>query len=600
MTAKVGIGDAIYLKDKKAIEISKYSDNDWGWYSTLDDFGSQKPEDPHPYIAIEIIEHKKIWGILGSKWEAKIIEHNIKEYDTNVTGVEIKIEKVKKKKGLPHEVSAIIVVINKDGRRKEYSNQVFTRRISIKYYKALMEDDKEAKNDRDSAFLIEDSGYYPSYFIFMLGKPGQGKSFWLGALTKVEENLKKHHIYHFRPEVTTAQDSTSLEEVLIHDFYLKKERGKSLAAVYLVDLSGEITTAKYQDTNAVKMFHSKIDDFAAGVFVVRNSDWLFDREERQPAGENDEEIDKKNQRNNLFPQNLEKILNALEDNDDERNKTIKQCYILTEADKIKEALEGKELDEKLREVFYEKIGLTFEDVEDEQYRKLKEALLNIDLNVAGRRDTIQYQEFKRNLLETKLEQHETLEEILKNEKIVNPNEDQYEDLKTKFLEIDLTLNDEEDEKQYENFKESLGGIKFEQYKTLKDILKEEGIEFTKEQYDTVKESVRTIKEKDGRLKNVLKGINLTPDSPIFNRQRGRIDYDRQMEMLYKNLAVTSDVMNYSKNIEYPSFCVSACCNRKENGFTKKLKNGRADVDLDQYYNVEFPLIYMLQMLVKIK
>ena len=166
------------------------------------------------------------------------------------------------------------------------------------------------------AFLVEDSGYYPTRFFFVLGATGSGKTCWLHALQteSVRDRIfRNSNILYFlnQPEQTRFQ----------RYYLVNKEGGKEKVkeVVFVVELAGEINDLDRQQ-NSIEMIRQSIKKYASGIFFVRNDEWLFgDRDDNRtdPA--------------EFILRDLMKGSYALTEKD--------ICYILTCADRIKKAIE---------------------------------------------------------------------------------------------------------------------------------------------------------------------------------------------------------------------------------------------------------------------
>ena len=319
MTTKIiEIGDAIYL-DESSIQVSK--PDDWGWFTS--EFNS--------LLVVQLVKVRQtlLLGLTNpfseGDWEITVA---YKGDDLEVESIEIDEKSITDIGGLPYEFSANIRTNN--GNKK--CSFVQEQRISLAHYNKIL------KNENllvDEHILIPDSGYYPSCFFFMLGATSNGKTCWLHALNT--DNVRNKAIEHFsgrwtinysRNESETSKplSATKIEdfnEKAFYSFELNDAKGEKNIHVFVVDVAGEINRREQRKKNAVRNILLTISPYAAGIFVVRNKDWLFRENQEQKQ---EEEFDP-----STTIQKLMKGNNALTED--------KICYILTGADKIKKDIE---------------------------------------------------------------------------------------------------------------------------------------------------------------------------------------------------------------------------------------------------------------------
>lgn len=293
MTKILNIGEAVYL-EKTSIQISR--PDDWGWFYRSED---------GDILVIQV--HKNIFG----KW---VVSKPSGQQNVQIDVTDVDVEP---RNGLPYKVSARIRIGNKN------TIAIF-KRISLKRYADL-----NPNEDIKEASLVVNSGYYPSLFIFMLGATSNGKTCWLHALNTyaVQERVfRQHRIFYFglKDEIIPPLKPTEVSKITFNDFFLCKKRKKIIqAAVFIVDLAGEINNLGNEDEK-VEMLRKSIKRYASGIFVVRNEKWLFGRENRQ--NDPSEYI----------------LLHLAQEPDDDALGEDKFCYILTGADRIKDAIDKKE------------------------------------------------------------------------------------------------------------------------------------------------------------------------------------------------------------------------------------------------------------------
>lgn len=464
MAKYLNVGEAIYIEGKTKIKVSE--SEDWGWC-----YGE---DSGHVIIKLDKSGN--------GAYTAEVVEQTITEENEEVLVDDVRV-RPHPKNNYPWKVSARIICKSK----KINKTVLFQERVSLSRLSQLKGSDYEM----NEIFLIKKSGYYPTLFFFMLGSTGNGKTCWVTALSSREakNNLRLNNIHYFEPYTKETPAPTLHNEVNFKTFFLSKGNEEDTTAlIFVVDLGGEVNNLNLKNEDTRHIRDLDIDEYASGVFVVRNEKWLF-------SGET---IDANDPDEYIF----------------QLNNNTEKCYILTGADRIKEILEGKDLDQDLKEALKWDLGLTFDNVENEEYKKLKEKLLASDFSS-------------------------------------------------------------------------------EQYETLKSTFKK--FDFSKEQYETLKDSVQSIKEKHANYKYKIEKIYLTPNSPIFCQALNQ-------EQMNKNQAITSSIMglnrNGDENTYIPCFTVSCGCYAKdEKGYFKIEKRADKPPMLwERSYNVAFPLIYMLQMM----
>ena len=306
MTKKLKIGVAVYLNGT-SIQISK--PDDWGWlYQDQEDYG----------LWVTIRVRKKLLG----GWKSEIIGHS-----EGVTIDSITIDEVDEKNGLPYSFSATIKIGNRtihaafNQHHRVPLNYTYCQSLARQitalnpenYYGNLV-------NMKKKVFLVEDSGYYPTRFFFVLGATGSGKTCWFNALqTNAVRNriLGNSDIRYFeskQPEQTSPLP-TQVNEIEFQKYYLVNKKGEKEVA-FIVDVSGEVSNLhgnSEEDMNKARI-RVDIERYASGIFVVRNEKWLSgDKNDNRAAGV-------------LYI--LTKFFNESD-----------ICYILTGADRIKKAIE---------------------------------------------------------------------------------------------------------------------------------------------------------------------------------------------------------------------------------------------------------------------
>ena len=279
-------GEAVFLEGS-TIQISE--PDDWGWFYTNEEEGYRV-----------VIKVKKTLGGFG-KWKAEFVEA---EDDVEIVSIDVLT-----KNDLPYQVLARIKKGN------VLTNEVLFKRISLKRWHIMKELGGERGFYLEDVELVSDSGYYPTYFFFVQGEPGSGKTCWLNALSTpvVQAKLMAHGIYNFDAPDPHLRPNCDDEKILFKKFFLREDEMTELEKlVFVVDLSCEINDVRNNE-NSIRILQSGVEKYASGIFVVRNEKWLFGKTQCRDREEFYFHVD------------------------------IPVCNILTGADRIKKALlEGKE------------------------------------------------------------------------------------------------------------------------------------------------------------------------------------------------------------------------------------------------------------------
>lgn len=307
----LGIGKAVYL-DGTQIRVSK--PDDWGWFYDSLKVSKEKSkdngdkggiDDDRVFFVIKVIKIFRSWKVI------------IIDKSDNVESIEVVDDdeyRPDKRNGLLYSFH---VRINTE-------TDIFledSSRVSIRSY-------KRSKN-ADNAQLISESGYYPSLFFFMLGNTSCGKTCWNYALNtaKVMTDVKRRYDnkdrevkydVDKRPPRTGKFQPTKHSDVKFDTCInlCKKDNDEIKARAFVVDIAGEVANIQNNEQTQ-KQLRDSIRRYAAGVFVIRNTEWLF------------RELDNCNS-------DPERLISKLRQFDISKDKF---CYILTSADKIKKAIE---------------------------------------------------------------------------------------------------------------------------------------------------------------------------------------------------------------------------------------------------------------------
>ena len=311
MTTKVEIGRAVYIDDA-AIQFSNHED--WGWICQVNNGG----ELLSCVIQLTKIKKKLLVGFSNpfskGEWKADILEDSLNDNKDNKIEV-VALDFVQEVNGLPFKFTATIKINDKTF----HTSSDQEKRISLAYYK-----NKHDMNRR----LVPVSGYYPSYFFFMLGSTKSGKSCWLHALNtdKVRNRaIKQCKPWNITYSKSEAENTEPLKPTEVNDFKesafnsFDLETTREQVHVFVVDVAGEINKREKRKTEPnIGNILGSILPYAAGIFVVYNKEWFF----KEPQEK--DEIDP-------FDTIIDLKRGGLTED--------KFCYILTGGDRIKKDVE---------------------------------------------------------------------------------------------------------------------------------------------------------------------------------------------------------------------------------------------------------------------